>query len=170
VYPAVVDLTIEHLRNTGDLAEDEQVRVALVRADNIVNLSETATAVTALIEFNGESANDNAPEHFRSFSIASPVLGGPESDYGLRREFQVECAIDWGRVSLVHRLTAERGRADQEQTGDSFHHWNVANCAGARSRDVRDSGARAAAERAAFSPTTAPSSAHSSGWCMVFAR
>src|SRR5687768_10513884 len=83
VYPAVVDLTIEHLRNTGDLAEDEKVRVALVRADNIVHLYETATALTALIEFNGESADDNAPEHFKSFSITSPVLGDAESDYGV---------------------------------------------------------------------------------------
>jgi hypothetical protein len=81
VYRPLLDLTLEHLRKTGALAEEEEARVAVVRADNVAHLAETATALTELIEFNGESAEANAPDHFRAFSISSPVVGEVDEDY-----------------------------------------------------------------------------------------
>lgn len=80
-YPALVNVTLEHLRNTGALAADEDARVAVVRADNIANLAETATALTRSIRYNGKSAAENAPMSFQAFSIISSDTGETASDY-----------------------------------------------------------------------------------------
>ncbi len=80
-YAPLLDLTIEHLHNTGALGDNEKVRVALVRADDYVVLAELATAVTSVIEFNGKSAQDNAPDYFRAFSISSAAPATKAPDY-----------------------------------------------------------------------------------------
>jgi hypothetical protein len=80
-YAPLLDLTVEHLRNTGALGKNEPVRVALVRADDYASMNEMASAITDEIRFNGKSANDNAPYYFQSFSVSSSVLASSPPDY-----------------------------------------------------------------------------------------
>lgn len=77
VYPAVVKRTLEHLRNTGDLADGEFPRIAVVKSEDIANLDETAAAFSDLIELDGKPASDSSLEQFRTFSIRA---GKPEAE------------------------------------------------------------------------------------------
>ena len=80
-YAPLLDVTVEHLRKTGALGENEPVRVALIRNDDYAAMSEMASAITDQIRFNGKSAQDNAPAYFRSFSVPSRALASTPPDY-----------------------------------------------------------------------------------------
>ena len=91
-YAPLLDLTVEHLRNTGVLGATEPVRVALVRADDYVAMNEMASAMVEDLHFNGRSANDNAPDYFRSFSVSSSVLASNPPDYTAATQALVDFA------------------------------------------------------------------------------
>jgi len=109
-YAPLLDLTVEHLRNTGALGKNEPVRVALVRADDYASMNEMASAITDEIRFNGKSANDNAPYYFQSFSVSSSVLASSPPDYTAAAKALVDFAPHV--VISRHGRTPRRLHAD----------------------------------------------------------
>jgi hypothetical protein len=79
-FAPLVERSIEYLRGSGGVLEDdEQVRVALVSPTGEPRLlGDLDEAILESIEFNGASAAENSPEHFRAIDIDT-VYGDPEA-------------------------------------------------------------------------------------------
>jgi hypothetical protein len=84
-FGPLLDLTVEHLRKTGDLGETEKVRVALVIADDYVPMAEMAAALTEIIS--GEIGS----KYFRSFPVPSENFNAG-ADYSDATEALLEFA------------------------------------------------------------------------------
>jgi hypothetical protein len=81
-YAALLDRTVRHLRKTGELAEGEPVRVALVTADEVKYLSTVSRALTdGILQFNDRAALENSDGHFLALSIPSRPFANEAIDY-----------------------------------------------------------------------------------------
>jgi hypothetical protein len=81
-YAPLLDRTLAHLRATGRLASDGLARVALVTTQNVSALAAMSSALTGgILQFNGRSASENAPDYFRAVSITSSTLATAAPDY-----------------------------------------------------------------------------------------
>jgi len=81
-YAPLLERTLASLRQSGRLGASELARVALVTTENVSGLVAMSDALTdGILEFNGHSASENAPDQFRAVSIESSVLAGAPPDY-----------------------------------------------------------------------------------------
>lgn len=88
-YAPLLTRTIEYLHGSGEvLGADEDVRVALVAPTGEPRfLQDIGEAIAASVEFNGQTATENYPDHFRTIDI--------ETTYG-----DIEAARDQSEVIL----------------------------------------------------------------------
>jgi len=81
-YGPLLDRSVKHLRESGRLAQDEPVRVALVTTDDVRMLSSLSSALTdGILQINGHSARQTSDDYFRAVSIASSDLASQVPDY-----------------------------------------------------------------------------------------
>lgn len=78
-YVVLLERVLRHLE--AGVAGAEPVRVALLRADNLRGSSALATELATSMTFNGLSARENGPEHFREVSVESAVSENDTPDY-----------------------------------------------------------------------------------------
>jgi hypothetical protein len=82
-YTPLLARTLALLRRSGQLGEKELARVALVTTEDVRMLSAISGALSGgLLQFNGRSAQQNAPDYFRAVSIPSSSLAAETPDYG----------------------------------------------------------------------------------------
>jgi hypothetical protein len=70
-YQPLLDLSITHLRNLGNIDPGEEVRVGLVTATDDRFLNDLGTLIREDIEFNGRSTEENEPDNFAAVATTS---------------------------------------------------------------------------------------------------
>ena len=81
-YGPLLDRTVAHLRDSGNLGPDEPVRVALVTADDVRLLATLSSAlVDDVLRVNGRPVLENSPDTFRAVTIQSTELSSVPPDY-----------------------------------------------------------------------------------------